>query len=108
MTGIGDFVIVAQPSGGDWTMWGGGVDKWGLFGQEMRFVDYETAEGRLKDARRDAEHQNLGVGNAVWVARAPLQQWVLTGVVYHDGQEVAVNFMDDDLTPRQMRELGVL
>ena len=108
MAGQGDYVIVAIPFDHDWVVWGGGLDKWGPFGQERRFETRQDAEPYLKDARRDAEHQCLGVGNAVYVARTQVQQLVLRGVVYHDGQEILVDFSDDDLTPRQMRELGVL
>lgn len=44
----------------------------------------------------------------MFIARATVQRVVSRGIVYHDGNEIAVDFTDDDLTPRQMRELGVL
>ncbi len=72
MTGQGDYVIVGKPDG-RWMVWGGGIDKWGYFGVEMRFPTRQDAEPYLKDARRDAEHQCLPIGNAVYVARVRLQ-----------------------------------
>ena len=69
----------------------------------------ENAELYLKDARRDAEQQCLHISNAVYVARVRLQiRSESTGLVYHDGNETTVDFTDGDLSPRQMRELGVL
>ena len=107
MTGSGDYVIVAKPDG-DWIAWGGGLDKWGPFGTERRFRTPQEAHPYLADSRRDAEHQDLDINHAVYVARIRVQRVVLTGIVYHDGEEIAVDFADDDLSPRQMRELGVL
>ena len=108
MTGQGDYVIVGKPFDGYWKVWGGGFDKWGPFGQERRFETREDAEPFLKDAHRDAEYQCLGIDHAIYVAYAPLQQVVVKGAVYHDGHSEHVDFTDDDLAPRQMRELGVL
>ena len=87
---------------------GGSLDKWGPFGQERRFATAQEAEPYLQDARRDAEHQVLKITNAVYIARLVQPKVVWRGLVYHDGNEIAVDFSDDDLTPRQMRELGVL
>lgn len=109
MTGQGDYLIVALPFNRDWMAWGGGLDKWGPLGEEQRFPTFEEATGCLEDARRDAEREEYRIGRtAVWIAKARLQLVVQTGCIYNGGQEITIDFRDDDLTPRQMRELGVL
>ena len=107
MVGTGDYLIVGKPDG-DWMVWCGALDGWGPFGQERRFATFADAKPYLEDARRDAEREGLKMDNAIYVARAVQPKVVWKGFVYHDGNEVAVDFSDDDLTPRQMSELGVL
>ena len=41
MVGSGDYVIVGKPFDRDWMVWGGGLDKWGPFGHEARFLSRE-------------------------------------------------------------------
>lgn len=108
MTGQGDYLIVGKPFDRDWIVWGGGLDKWGPFGEERRFSTTQEAASYLEDARRDAVRQCLKVNNAIYIARVVQPKVTWQGLVYHDGNEVAVDFSDDDLSPRQMRELGVL
>lgn len=109
MTGQGDYLIVARSFTSHWMAWRGGFYKWGPFGREMRFSTQQEAEAHLKDARRDAGDQNSESGNAVYVGRVSSQEYKpLADIVYHDGKEITVDFTDDNLSPRQMWELGVL
>ena len=108
MTGQGDYIIVAKQFIGRWMAWGGGLDKWGPFGQERRFATSQEAEPYLKDARRDAEHQDLEFGNVVYVVNAPVRQVVTTGTVRHGGKEILIDLMRDNIPSRQMDELGIL
>ena len=55
-TSQGDYVIVGKPFDRDWMAWAGGLDKWGPFGQERRFLTPQDAQVYLQDARRDAKH----------------------------------------------------
>ena len=106
MTGQGDYIIVGKPSDGEWKVWGGGIDKWGHFGQERCFATPQQAEAYLKDARRDAEHQDLKIGSVVYVARVQTRR-ITTGLVHHGGKEILIDFLRDNISSGQMDELGI-
>ena len=103
----GNFLIVGKPFEGYWMVWQGYIDGWGSLGQEVRFSTREdiVSSGYLEEARRSADREEIEL-NPICIAHIPLGQ--TNGIVYHNGSEVAVDFTDDDLSPRQMRELGVL
>ena len=112
MADPGDYMIVGKPFSGDWMVYGGSLDGWGPFGQEIRFSTREdVANSRyIEDARRGAKRENIAIDHAIYIACVQPDQkpGQIRGLVYHDDNEVVVDFTDDDLSPRQMRELGVL
>lgn len=107
MIGEGNYLIVASPFDRPWIAWGGSLDKWGPFGQERRFPTHQEAEACFEDAHRDAEkYESSSVNGRIFVACASPGSW--TGTVFHDGNEVVVDFTKSKLYVRQMEELGVL